>query len=223
MLKHVGERFGRLVALQGGREGNQYWYICQCDCGNIVKVNASNLVGGTTKSCGCLRKELMREKLLIHGESGTRLYHIWKAMRKRCSNPNPQDAYLYADRGITVCQEWEDFNAFAKWAKSNGYSEELTIDRVDPNGNYSPDNCRWATWQEQANNKRGTVYVTIGDQTKTLVEWCKEKNVLYSTALHRLRKQHLTGERLFQYQKPGPQINIFSTEYGGKGQKWEEE
>lgn len=221
MSKYDGKKFGRLTVIKTVRGKKGYWCECQCDCGNIVMVNQSNLGSGNTKSCGCLKKELLSAEKSTHGESKTRLYHIWKAMRKRCTNPYTNDAHLYRDRGITVCDEWQDYSQFSKWARENGYSDELTIDRIDPNGNYTPDNCRWATWQEQARNKRDTICITIGKETKTLTEWCEEKGVLYGTALHRFKKQHLIGEDLFRYQKPR-RINIFTTAYGG-GDVWAKE
>lgn len=201
MSKYDGRKFGRLTVMKTWNTGKVYWCDCQCDCGSVVSVLASNLSSGNVKSCGCLKREMLVKQKTIHGESGTRLYNIWKAMRRRCHNPSDSYYHIYGGIGINVCKEWESFPAFAAWAKANGYNDLLTIDRIDPNGNYCPDNCRWSTLQEQARNKRDTIFVTIGNETKTLVEWCQEKGVLYSTALYRLKKQHLSGDKLFERQK----------------------
>ena len=108
---------------------------------------------------------------LKHGGRGTRLYYIWKTMRQRCNNPNCTKYRIYGQRGITICEEWNDFAEFRKWAMSNGYAENLTIDRIDVNGNYEPSNCRWATAKEQSNNRRNTRYIEYLDERHTVSEW----------------------------------------------------
>ena len=124
-----------------------------------------------------------------HGQKGTRLYTIWRGMKARCDNPNEAAYSNYGGRGIHVCDEWrDDFLSFSNWAKNNGYQEHLTIDRIDVNGNYCPDNCRWATRKQQENNKRNNVYITIGDKTQSLAEWCEETGINYQTAHTRIRQ-----------------------------------
>lgn len=152
----TGQRFGRLVALEPLPTENRHTrWRCRCDCGRETVVgSAYRLTSGNTKSCGCLHRDSARERHLIHGGKGTRLYNIWKNARQRCRNAKTPDFAQYGARGVSFSPLWDDFGAFRDWAMANGYREDLTLDRIDPNGNYEPNNCRWATWKEQRHNQR---------------------------------------------------------------------
>ena len=158
---------------------------CVCDCGNTIEVLGYNLKSGNTRSCGCLQKDWATEQHKKHGETGTRLFTAWVHMKQRCNNPNDRAYKYYGARGITVCEQWANsFEDFRDWAMTNGYADNLTIDRIDVNGDYSPENCRWITIQEQQRNKRDNVRVSYNGQVKTVGEWAKEFNC-YSSSVYR--------------------------------------
>lgn len=175
----TGERYGRLTAikrLDKKYHGTYYW-LFKCDCGNYKESPANRVRSGLVKSCGCLQKP--------HGDTGNRLFNIWVDMRQRCKNDGKPEHDNYGNRGITVCDEWNDYLTFKSWALDNGYTDELTLDRVDVNGNYEPSNCRWATYKQQANNKRDNRYVEIDGVTHTLSEWLTILDNVTSCTVHR--------------------------------------
>ena len=155
----TGREFGRLkvIGLAYMKNHKSYW-LCECKCGKHKAIRKDALISGRVKSCGCLNRERARENVAIrnykHGKSNTRLYSIWRSMKKRCYNPKHKNYDRYGGRGIIVCDEWlYDFSAFYEWAVTHGYKDYLTIDRINNNGIYEPLNCRWITIQEQQRNK----------------------------------------------------------------------
>lgn len=157
----TGERFHRLTVLSRTRNhGSRACWICRCDCGKTVIAETADLKSGNTKSCGCFHREQLAERSVKHKESNSRLYGVWLTMKKRCYNPSSTSYKYYGGRGIKVCDEWEtDYFSFRNWAIANGYDKnaprgKCTLDRINVNGNYEPDNCRWVSMKEQSANKR---------------------------------------------------------------------
>lgn len=184
----AGERFGRLVAIERiGDMGDKAKYRCKCDCGSCITVDGANLVTGATKSCGCLRKEVTANLKYRHGLTDHRLYRTWQNMRNRCNDPGNKEYQHYGGRGISVCDEWnESFDSFYEWAMSNGYQDDLTIDRIDVNGNYCPENCRWATLHDQSRNRTNNRVIEYQGRKMILADWAKEMGINASVIRHRL-------------------------------------
>ena len=194
----TGRRFGRLVVIgRDDRNSRKTYYNCLCDCGNMKSVRSDSLIAGTIRSCGCLKKEQDRENLTAahtHKMSGTRIYQIWQGIKKRCYNPHDVRYERYGRRGIKVCDEWRDnFQSFYDWAMENGYDDSLTIDRIDNDGDYRPENCRWSSSEEQARNRSSNIKITIGNVTKTLVEWCQVFDVDYHVISARYSRNGFIG------------------------------
>lgn len=180
-LDYIGKRYGRLIVIGEAGKGKygEKLFRCICDCGKEATSNVYNLQHGRIVSCGCKSEERRRtigEERRTHGCSNTRLYAKWLEMKERCKF----DKY-YNDRGIKVCDEWMDFAIFKEWSETHGYEEGLSIERKDINGGYSPDNCKWIPFSEQAWNKRNTVYITYRGETKAMAIWAREKGIKYDT------------------------------------------
>lgn len=180
----IGKKFGKLTVLKKleERKRGKIAYECMCDCGNVAVVIGSDLKSGHIKSCGCLHGN-------NHKLSRTRIYSIYRHMKDRCYNKNNKRYKSYGGRGIVICDEWLNNNTlFFDWAMNNGYKDNLTIDRIDVNGNYSPDNCRWITNDEQQRNRRDTRNYTINGVTHCLKDWCEIYNLKYNTVRYRLNR-----------------------------------
>ena len=196
------DRYGSLTVIRdtGKKDshGKSIW-LCQCDCGNLVEKSSRYLLRKELKthSCGCQ----MGVAKIKHGDKRklkktARLYSIWSGMRWRC-NKNNHTRRNHAEKGVSICDEWLDYRVFKSWAMENGYSDGLTIDRIDNNGNYEPSNCRWATAVEQANNKSNNHLITYRGRTMTLAEWARELGINYSTLRSRFNRQKLSPEEAF--------------------------
>lgn len=184
----TGQKYNRLTITSFShiKDRNYYWN-CKCDCGNEVVINIRSLKTGTTKSCGCWNKETRSIRGVTHGMKDQRIYHIHENIKQRCTNSNNNRYKDYGGRGIKICEEWLQFETFYAWAQSNEYDNTLTIDRIDNNGNYYPENCRWVTPKEQTKNKRSNVMLTLGDKTQCAMDWSKELNIKYETLIARKR------------------------------------
>lgn len=195
LIDITGQRFGILTVIEPiyDQDSRRWKWRCKCDCGNETLSSANNLKSGVT-SCGCLRRKKSHDRLYVHGKSHSRLFPIWQSMMQRCDNPRCHAYDNYGGRGIRVCDAWEDdFEAFEEWAYANGYDDnaprgKCTIDRIDVNGDYEPNNCRWVSMAKQANNKRCSVYIEFNGERKTIGEWAKETGLTHSMIKGRLNR-----------------------------------
>lgn len=204
-LDLTGKRFNRLVAIRRSDEksnGHHVFWQCECDCGNTIIVRKDSLLSGHAQSCGCLLSERYRAGYRRSaGMSNTRIYKIYLSMKYRCYNPCSKAYPLYGGRGIRVCDEWlgeSGFHCFYQWAMNHGYSDDLTIDRIDNNGNYQPSNCRWATAKEQGRNRRTSVIIEYKGKKQCLLDWCNELGISRSATTKRLKNNpQIPPEELF--------------------------
>lgn len=169
-----------------------------------LKVSNHSLKSGNTKSCGCLHKEILIQRNKdnrIHHPENERLLRIWRAMLHRCYKETDEHYDYYGGRGIKVCDNWRDFENFQNWALANGYTDDLTIDRVDGDKDYCPENCSWTTMTVQNNHKSDTKWLTYKGKTQSLSDWCRELGLDYFRTKARLNSLGWSVEDAFEYGK----------------------
>lgn len=191
LIDLTGQRFGRLTVIcRADIKSKDVKWLCKCDCGNECITKGIYLRIGDTKSCGCIAKQLLIKRNYKHGKRHTRLYNIWRDIIRRCESTTRFAHEYYHDKGITICEEWRnDFLAFYNWAMNNGYSDNLTIDRIDTDKNYEPNNCCWVTMKVQGNNKSNNIHISYNGETHTLSEWADITGI----------KRATIRARIFQY------------------------
>jgi len=228
----TGKKFGKLTVLKMNDERihKEIQWECKCDCGNenIINVRGHNLRDGSIKNCGCERKKgsittVKNNEFYINDDSPfkEKLYHVWKGICHRCCNPKDKHYIWYGERGITICNEWRNdengFHNFYYWAINNGYEVGLSIDRIDVNGNYESNNCKWSTDIEQCNNKRDNILVTYNNKTLTIHQWMKELDLKVDYDVIRLRWYNgIRGKALFEQTSKTKSFTDFSINIDGK-------
>lgn len=197
ILDLVGKKYGRLTVIEyvsQNHRGKSMWK-CQCDCGNTSVVLGTRLTSGHTKSCGCYSEDAIKSRVTTHGMSKTRLYNIWRGMLKRCGYEKATSYKNYGAKGIRVCEEWHDFEKFQKWAMVNGYSDDLTLDRADNRGDYTPENCRWVDMKTQLRNTSRNKFIMFRGETHCMQDWANILGMNYRTLQQRINTYKWSVER----------------------------
>ncbi len=192
IINLIGKRFERLIVIERSENiKERVAWKCQCDCGNTKIVTSQDLKHKKVKSCGCLRKEtacINNRKTIKHNKTNTRLYRIWQGIKSRCYYNKNLEYKNYGARGIKICDEWlHDFMNFYDWAMQNGYKEELTIDRINVDGNYEPNNCRWVTYRIQENNRKNNKIIEYKNKKYTLSQLSDFLKIPYATLSWRIK------------------------------------
>jgi hypothetical protein len=192
----TGRKFGRLTVLKRSENiRDKTAWLCVCECGNAKVITADNLKRGVTRSCGCYRDYIRIENGRRNGTHhgfGTRIYRIYRGMWQRCYDKNVSQYSRYGGKGIKICDEWlgeNGFVAFRNWSEKNGYQDNLSIDRINNNGDYSPTNCRWATDKEQMNNRNCNVFLCMNGEKHTMAEWSDITGISRAT----IKSRHRAG------------------------------
>ena len=206
LIDITGKRFGMWTVLNRSYkdETGQWFWSCKCDCGTVRDVCGTSLRSGISKCCGCTRGKLNKHNLK-HGGRNERLYAVWQGMRYRCNNPNSKFFDRYGGRGISICEEWNDYAKFREWALKNGYDENApkggcTIDRIDNDKGYSPDNCRWVSSKEQCNNRSSNHIIEYNGQSHTLQEWADILGIRKDTLRRRIEAYQWSKQRALSEQ-----------------------
>lgn len=222
----IGKKFERLtvISFEHAKPPYRGWlWVCECECGNIKTLIPNDIKQGKVRSCGCLHNEMSTEratKFKHLTKNNKRLYSIYNGVKKRCYNKAESRYKDYGARGIKMCEEWlVSFDNFVEWSLSNGYSNEMTLERVDVNGDYSPYNCKWITLEEQAFNKRDTKWVTYKGESIQLVKLCKRENVSYDTVHNRIYSLGWSVERAID--EPSQQENSLRNKCRERGINYE--
>ena len=186
----VGKKFNSLTVLEvsSNKKNDNYLLVCKCDCGNIQTIRATRVINGITKTCGCRNKGYSYSKSNKLSCLYPTFYSIWNSMKHRCYDKSNKKYKNYGARGIKICKEWKDsFENFLNWCLNSDYEKGLTLDRIDVNSDYKPNNCRWANFTIQARNKTNNNLVTYNNETKCVAQWCEDLNIPYNTIRARLR------------------------------------
>ncbi len=191
-----GMVFGELKVIDysGVDHRKERLWECVCSCGGSIVARSYDLRRGLTSHCGCRLGENISESLKEHGKTRTPIYYAWINMKTRCDNPNYELYHHYGGRGIRYCDSWKDSKKFIKWALENGYSDDLSLDRIDNDGNYEPSNCRWVTMQVQQNNRRNNRMITYNGVTDTMANWSRNLDINYNTLQTKLNRGMAMGE-----------------------------
>lgn len=184
--EYIGKKYGMLTITKEAvcEKPGVYVFEALCDCGNITKVREGNLLNGHTTSCRCFRKAVGKRNVK-HGGCGKRIYHIWDCIVERCTKGTIASKH-YAARGISICEDWKSFAKFEEWAYQNGYDDTLSIERIDVNGNYCPENCKWIPRRLQTRNQTTTHWVEYNGRRMSLAEACEIANMSYKTVHARI-------------------------------------
>lgn len=208
---YIGKTYNKLTILnfetpedyknkKTGYIQKQHVVTCKCNCGNLWTGKLQNIKRETTTSCGCYKTKTLKEnpRGKTHGLVNTSEYYSWNAMKNRCLNKNAPNYHNYGGRGITVCDRWKD--SFENFYTDMGSKPKkgYSIDRIDNNGNYEPNNCKWSSQKEQTNNQRTNKLLTYKNKIQTLSQWCEELNLNRDTVIERLNKYKWTIEKVLE-------------------------
>lgn len=189
----TGNKYGKLTVISFHHSKNKAYWLCSCECGNKTIVSGDKLRRGYTKSCGCLKNSGNSRR--THGKTNDRIYYEWCNMKSRCLNPKNIMYSNYGGRGITLCDSWKTFQNFYSWALSSGYTDELTLERIDVNKGYSPENCSWIPRSRQYFNRTDNHFITAFGKTQTIKEWADETGLKYDTIHARIKYYGWSAEK----------------------------